>query len=203
MADELRFEDSQRHVRAFKEGRAVVDSKRGRLVYGLSPYPVYAFPPEDVVLDEVTLAHRGEGWVVPEWEDDQTWMEEDEVVYAHPCDPHHRVDTRRSSRHVVVRVADVTVADSHSPVLLFETGLPVRYYLPRTHIRMELLRPSDRVSWCPYKGRATYWSVVTGDRTKRDVVWAYDHPLEDCSAIAGLLAFWNERVTLIVDDEEV
>ncbi len=90
------------------------------------------------------------------------WFEEDEPVYTHPRDPYSRVDILASSRHVRVELDGVTVADSHQPRILFETGLPPRYYLPLTDVRMDLLRPSATQTHCPYKGTASYWSVTAG-----------------------------------------
>src|SRR6185437_832024 len=87
-----------------------------------------------------------------EWAAMDEWMEEDEPVYTHPRDPYHRVDILHSSRHVRVQVDGVTVADSVRPVILFETGLPPRYYLPLSDIRTELLTPTDTATHCPYKG---------------------------------------------------
>ena len=87
------------------------------------------------------------------------WFEEDEQVFTHPRDPYTRVDILPSSRHVRVELDGVTIAETTKPTLLFETGLPVRYYLPKTHVRMDLLTPTESVSHCPYKGDAEYWSI--------------------------------------------
>ncbi|MBO0821611.1 MAG: DUF427 domain-containing protein, partial [Nocardiopsaceae bacterium] len=87
-----------------------------------------------------------------EWGAMDEWLEEDEPVYTHPRDPHKRVDILASSRHVRVEIDGVTVAESSRPTILFETGLPPRYYLPLTDVRTDLLRPSDTVTHCPYKG---------------------------------------------------
>ena len=95
------------------------------------------------------------------------WFEEDEEVYTHPRDPYTRVDILASSRHVRVEVDGVVLAESTSPRVLFETGLPPRYYLPKTDVRMDLLVPTDTVTHCPYKGQAQYWSVRVGDRLSR------------------------------------
>ena len=88
-----------------------------------------------------------------------SWFEEDVEVYTHPRDPYTRVDALPSSRHVVVEVDGVKVADSTHPTLLFETGLPVRYYLPKTDVRFDLLTPTDHHTRCPYKGTASYWTL--------------------------------------------
>src|SRR5436190_7476890 len=99
-----------------------------------------------------------------DWNSMDAWFEEDEEVFTHPRDPYTRVEILPSSRHVRVEVDGTTVAESTSPRLLFETGLPVRYYLPRTHVRLDLLAPTGSESHCPYKGRAEWWSVRAGDR---------------------------------------
>jgi uncharacterized protein (DUF427 family) len=134
-----------------------------------------------------------------DWHAMDEWLEEDEPVYTHPRDPYTRVDILASSRHVVVEVDGVLVADSARPHVLFETGLPARFYLPFSDIRMDLLTPSERTSDCPYKGTATYWSVDIGDTRHDDLVWAYRTPLPESQKIAGLGCFYNERVDLTVD----
>ncbi len=78
------------------------------------------------------------------------WYEEDERNYGHPRDPFHRIDIVRSSRHVRVELDGLVLAESASPRLLFEPPLPVRYYLPPEDVRTDLLRPSDRRTFCAY-----------------------------------------------------
>ena len=134
-----------------------------------------------------------------DWHAMDAWFEEDEEVFTHPRDPYTRVDILASSRHVRVELGGATIAESSSPRLLFETGLPVRYYLPRTHVRLDLLVPSATVTHCPYKGQAEYWSVRAPDGMHQDVVWSYRTPLPESQKIAGLVAFLNERVDLHVD----
>jgi uncharacterized protein (DUF427 family) len=130
-----------------------------------------------------------------EWDAMDAWFEEDEEVFTHPRDPYTRVDILPSSRHVRVEVDGVTVAESSSPRLLFETGLPVRYYLPKTHVRLDLLTPTETVSHCPYKGQAEYWSVGS----QADLAWSYATPLPESQKIAGLVAFYNEKLDIYVD----
>ncbi len=127
------------------------------------------------------------------------WFEEDEPVYTHPRNPYTRVDILASSRHVRVELDGVTLADSHSPKILFETGLPPRYYLPMTDLRMDLLTPSATQTHCPYKGTATYWSVTVGDKSYDDYVWIYRTPLPESQKVAGLACFYNEKVDLYVN----
>ncbi len=138
-----------------------------------------------------------------EWAAMSEWLEEDEPVYVHPRNPYSRVDILASSRRVRVEIDGVTVADSGSPRILFETGLPPRYYLPLPDVRTDLLRPSDTHTSCPYKGTAAYWSVQTPTRTHKDVVWIYRTPLPESQKIAGLACFYNERVEIFVDGERL
>jgi uncharacterized protein (DUF427 family) len=134
-----------------------------------------------------------------DWDAMSEWLEEDEPVYTHARDPHTRVDILASSRHVRVEIDGVTVADSHSPRILFETGLPPRYYLPLSDVRTDLLRPSGSATHCPYKGTAGYWSVDTGHALHEDIVWIYRTPLPESQKIAGLAAFYDEKVDVFID----
>jgi uncharacterized protein (DUF427 family) len=136
-----------------------------------------------------------------EWDALDQWLEEDEPVYVHPRDPYTRIDVLSSSRHVEVVVEGEKVASSSKPTILFETGLPPRYYLPMSDVRMELLEPSSMKTHCPYKGTATYWNINVGGKSLKDFVWTYRTPLPESQKIAGLVAFYNENVDLYVDGE--
>jgi len=134
-----------------------------------------------------------------DWGAMDAWFEEDEEVFTHPRDPYTRVDILASSRHVRVEVDGVMIAESSRPTLLFETRLPTRYYLPKTHVRLDLLTPTDTVSHCPYKGQAEYWSLRVGDEMYSDLAWSYRTPLPESQEIAGLISFYTEKVDLYVD----
>jgi uncharacterized protein (DUF427 family) len=134
-----------------------------------------------------------------DWDAMDAWFEEDEEVFTHARDPYKRVDILHSSRHVRVEVDGVTVAESAKPTLLFETGLPVRYYLPKTHVRMDLLTPTDTKSYCPYKGEAEYWSIRAGDEVHADLAWSYRAPLPESQKVGSLIAFYNEKLDIYVD----
>jgi uncharacterized protein (DUF427 family) len=134
-----------------------------------------------------------------DWNAMDAWFEEDEEVFTHPRDPYTRIDILPSSRHVRVEIDGVTVAESASPKLLFETGLPTRYYLPKTHVRLDLLTHTDSETHCPYKGTAEYWSVKTGETVHEDIAWSYATPLPESLGIAGLIAFYDEKVDIYVD----
>jgi uncharacterized protein (DUF427 family) len=135
------------------------------------------------------------------WDAMDAWFEEDDEVFVHPKDPYHRVDVLNSSRHVRVEIDGVSVAESNRPRLLFETGLPTRYYLPKVDVRMDLLERSDSVTRCPYKGITEHLSARVGDRLIEDVAWVYATPLPESSKIENLVCFYNERVDLQVDGE--
>ena len=132
------------------------------------------------------------------------WYEEEEEIFVHPRDPHTRVDAVPSSRHVRVEIEGTVVADTWSPVLLFETSLPTRYYLPRQDVRLDLFEATDHSTRCPYKGTADqYWSWRGGGAVPPDIVWSYPDPLPAVAAIRGRLAFFNEAVDLTVDGERL
>lgn len=139
------------------------------------------------------------GLVRLDWGAMDAWFEEDEEVFVHPRNPYTRVDVLASSRRVRVEVDGVTVAESSSPRLLFETGLPVRYYLPKTHVRMDLLEHTDTATHCPYKGTAEYWSVRANGKVHEDLAWSYPTPLEESRKVAGLVCFYSEKVDIYVD----
>lgn len=143
------------------------------------------------------------GYISFRWNKMDAWFEEDEEVHVHPHDPHKRIDILESSRSVRVVVLGETVAETHYPMLLFETGLPTRYYLPKLNVRVELLEPTDKTTGCAYKGNAQYYSVRVGDRIARDIAWYYPYPTVEAAKIAGRIAFFNEHVdALYVDGEE-
>jgi uncharacterized protein (DUF427 family) len=134
------------------------------------------------------------GHVVLDFGAFDSWYEEDVRLVGNPRDPYHRVDVRHSSRHVRIELDGVVLAESDRPTLVFETNLPARYYLPKEDVRVEL-RPSDHRTICQYKGEASYWSIDGQD----NLLWAYEHPLEEARELAGLVAFWDERVQVTVD----
>ncbi|WP_116050369.1 DUF427 domain-containing protein [Amycolatopsis palatopharyngis] len=134
------------------------------------------------------------GYAAFYWDSMDAWWDEDEQVHGHLRDPYHRVDARVSSRHVRVLDGDQLLADSDRPLLLSETGLPNRFYLPRADVRIELLKPTETESVCPYKGTATYVG-----RDGQDLAWIYERPLEDATKIAGHVCFDPGKVRVEVD----
>ncbi len=137
-----------------------------------------------------------------DWNALDAWFEEDEEVFTHPRDPYTRIDILPTSRHVRVEIDGVTFADSTHARILFETGLPPRWYIPKVDVRIDLLAPTDTATSCPYKGQAQYWSASVGDQIHQDVAWSYRTPLPESERIAGLVCFYNERVDLYIDGEQ-
>jgi uncharacterized protein (DUF427 family) len=133
------------------------------------------------------------------WNAGLSWFEEALEVHVHARDPSKRVDVVPSERHVRVELDGAVLAESRRPHALFETSLPTRWYLPLDDVRQDLLVPSDTVTRCPYKGTAEYRSVRMGDDVHRDVAWTYPVPVVECPRIAGLIAFFNEKVDLVID----
>jgi uncharacterized protein (DUF427 family) len=113
----------------------------------------------------------------------------------------HRITITPANLRVEVSVNGEKVADSNRPVLLEETGLPTRYYLPKEDVRTEVLRPTSRETTCPFKGEASYWSVAIGDEVFDNLVWSYETPIPQAEGVAGLMCFYNERVDLTIDGE--
>ena len=135
-----------------------------------------------------------------EWGSLDAWFEEDEQVFVHPRDPYTRVDALRSTRSIRIELDGVVLAESRSPVLVFETGLPTRYYLNRTEVDFTHLTPTDTVTACPYKGTTSgYWTAQIDDTSHPDIAWTYDFPTLALGPIAGMIAFYNEKVDTFLD----
>ena len=155
------------------------------------------------VLAESAIAGLS-GTVRFDWAAMDVWFEEDEQVFVHPRSPYTRVDALRSNRPVRVELDGVVLADAGSPVMVFETGLPTRYYLSRTDVDFAHLIPSGTVTACPYKGTTSgYWSVRADGTDHADLAWSYDFPTRQLLPIAGLIAFYNEQVDIILDGQRL
>ena len=179
--DEVEHSPSRGEGRLLDVRVAGVTAPRAALRYADSPF--------EELRDAVRL----------EWSAMDAWFEEDEQVFTHPRSPYTRVDILPSSRPVRVEADGVVIAETTSAMLLFETGLPTRYYLPKTHVRMDLLQPTATESHCPYKGQAEYWSLNAGGDVREDVAWSYPTPLPESERVAGLVCFYPEKVELYVD----
>ena len=244
--EELRFEPTDKRVRAEIGAATALDSRRAVLVWEpRHVVPNYAVPREDVQAELIPadparpsppgLIHPGmpfrdshgsegeplslrlggdvregagflltdaelQGHVLVDFKALDAWYEEDEPIVGHARDPFHRVDIRRSTRHVRVELDGTLLAESSRPSLLFETNLPTRFYLPREDVRAEM-RPSEKRTYCAYKGQASYWSFDASGG--ENLAWTYERPLPEAGAITGLVAFFNERADMVVDGERL
>ena len=127
------------------------------------------------------------------------WMVEDEPQPGRLRDPYHRVDVHQSSRRVRVSVGDDVIAESARPVLLFETSVSVRAYIPRNDMVSGHLAPSPTTSHCPYKGDATHWHVHAGGQEFPDAAWSYELPTAEAMKIAGHVCIAAEGITVELD----
>jgi uncharacterized protein (DUF427 family) len=199
-------EPCPRRVRAVHGGVVGVDTTEALYVWDVPYYPAWYVPSASINWEVIPPSAISDGQGIDgysriDWNGVDAWFEEDEEVFKHPRDPYHRVDALHASRHVRVFVDGQLVADSTSPRLLFETRLPVRYYLPKLDVRMDLLTATDTSSVCPYKGTAEYWSVDVNGAHHKDLVWGYRDPIPEAAKIAGLVCFYNEKVDIEVDGE--
>jgi uncharacterized protein (DUF427 family) len=197
-----------RRIRAVRGGTTVIDTLSAFYVWEVPHYPTYYVPIDDVdpaivALESTKSFESGPfaGLVHVGWKAVDSWFEEDEEVFGgHPRSPYARVDAIRSSRHIRVELDGVILAESAAPVLLFETGLPTRHYVQRTDVFFAHLERSDTVTYCPYKGMTSdYWSARVGDALHRDIAWSYAYPNVAVAPIAGLVAFYDERVDTFLD----
>lgn len=140
-----------------------------------------------------------EAYIALAWEKMDAWFEEDEEIFVYARDPYKRVDVIHSSRHIKVVVDGVTIGESKRPSLLFETGLPTRYYMPKHDARMDLLERTDTVTRCPYKGEAHLYTVKVGTTRHEGLAWIYHYPTVECAKIQGLVGFLNEKVDMYED----
>ena len=147
------------------------------------------------VLDDPDL----EGYAVLNWDAFTRWFEEGEEVRGHPREPFHSIRCLPSDRHVVVEVDGQVLADTTRAVMLVETTLPARWYIPREDVRMDLLTPSDSHTTCAYKGQASYWSYADVE----DIVWTYDDPRHEAAPVRDLLSFYAELTDYVIDGERL
>jgi len=222
------IEDYSKRVRAYINGVCIIDTKKAKLVWLHRYYPKYYFSdfnfdspyisgaPKEVDGDKkvytinvgqsgprtLTLYTAGKlaGLATVEFSAMDAWFEEDEEIFIHAKDPYKRVDILQSSRHVRVEVNGVILAETRSPRLLYETGLAVRTYIPKTDCRMDLWVASDLTTGCPYKGTAHYYDVIlpSGEKFK-DIIWWYPTTILETAPIRGYVAFYDEKVDVWVD----
>ena len=194
-----------RSVRIGSDGPSVFDPRTPFTVHS-SPGSALSFSGRGTVLPGSAFAPQDAdlaGYVVLDWGAFDQWYEEDQPVMGHPRDPFDRIDCLPSSRHLVVALNGQALADSRRPTLLFETPLPVRYYLPPEDVNMDLLERSDMRTVCAYKGSASYWSMNAGKGSVPNLAWSYEDPLHDAVPVRGMISFFSERTDLTIDGEAV
>jgi uncharacterized protein (DUF427 family) len=187
-----------RRVRAIAGGRTLIDTERALLVHRPGQPPAYAFPEIDVHDD---LARSPEpaaaGYVSVAWDAASAWYEEEEQVSGHPRNPYHRVDCVRARRRLRVELASTVLVDTDAVIGVYETSRAPQLYVRREAVRMDRLIASPTVSYCPYKGTASYWTAVVDGTVLADVAWSYENPMPECAPIAGLLSFYPDRATVV------
>ena len=227
-----KHESTPKRVRVHLAGKIIFDTIESQLVWEHPYFPRYYLPQKSLQNATLGPGHDVEGakgykihdlivdgattqeavlsietgpladFVRPAPSRMDAWFEEDEPIHGHPVDPYKRIDTRRSSRPIRVEVDGVEVANATWAVHLYETSLPVRFYLPRTSIKDGVgLLKSDTTSYCPYKGSAKYLHVIPekGIEPVRDIVWYYEEPLLAVEGIRELVCFYNEKVDIWID----
>lgn len=110
----------------------------------------------------------------------------------------HTVTTSVGDAHVEVVVDGEVVAATDRPVLLEETGIPTRYYIPRDDVRMDRFRPIALTTVCPFKGTASYWTLEVGGTTHDGIAWSYDQPIDAAVGITEMLSFFDDRAEVRV-----
>ncbi len=194
------------------EGEGVTFGDGPRVLDPSVPFSVHTATGERLTVDSGSTRREGAafrladpglaGYVVLDFEAFTRWEEDDEIV-GHPSDPFHRIDVRRSSRHVRIEHEGQVLAESDRPLVLFEGTFPlVRYYLPREDVRADLT-PGTRQTTCAYKGHATHHSASAAGIDLPDIAWSYEDPLGDALPIRGLVSFYQERLDLFVDGVKV
>ncbi len=222
------FEPSPRWIRVYFNNKIIADSKKAMLLRETNTLPRYYFPKKDVRMECLQLSKQAnqsdpkreitywdvkidnrisknaaftkiEDYITFEWKQMDSWFEEDEEVFVYARDPHKRVDVLHSSRHIKVVLDDTVIAETNRPWLLFETGLPTRYYFSQLDVHMNLLEHSETVTRCPYKGEAHYSSIKIGDKHHKDLAWSYPFPTLECTKVQALLSFLNEKLDIYED----
>lgn len=202
-------EPSPRRVRAVRDGETVLDSTHAKVLHRHAHLARYFFRREDWRWDALNElepvlpppdAPDLEDHVTFAWADMDAWFEEDDEIVGHAIDPYHRVDVRASSRHVRVSLDGAVLAESTRTRVIFETGLPPRWYFAPEDV-VVTLEPSELRTTCAYKGLAGYRSYLAAGDDGENLAWCYPQPLENAARVADQIAFFDERVDLDVDGE--
>lgn len=219
-------------IRVYLGGKCIANSIDVKLVRESGQLPVYYFPQQDIEMGLLTKVREESGksiwsitvedtvteesawsysnrpeiedYIAFQWNKMDEWFEEDEQVYVHARDPFKRIDVIASSRAVEVNINGHTVAQTERPVLLFETGLPIRYYIPKIDVRQDLMVTGNKQTRCPYKGNAVHHSFQVEDEMFENIAWSYPFPTPEMSKIKNMVAFYHERLDdFIVNGERL
>jgi uncharacterized protein (DUF427 family) len=200
LPDDLVFiEPHPRRVQAIRGGQTIIDTERALLVHRRGHPLSYAFPADDVGDIAGEPEPHAPGYVRVPWDAADTWLEEGRRLVHYPPNPYHRVDCRPTRRGLRVSVGDVTLVDTTDTVIVFETSVETRLYVDPSHVRTDLLRPTETSSYCNYKGYATYWAAVFDDTVIDDVAWSYLDPPPECLPIKGFFCFDAARAEVFAE----
>lgn len=194
--DLVYIEPHPRRVQALVDGRTVLDTEDAVMVHRRGAPLSYAFLAADTGDLPSTPVPELPGYAVVPWSAVDTWLEEGRRLVHYPPNPYHRVDCRPTSRRLRVVVAGTVLVDTADTVVVFETALAPRLYVDPALVRTDALRRSATVSYCNYKGYATYWDAVVGATVVEDVAWSYADPPPESLPITGMLSFDAARVEM-------
>ena len=200
LAPEVVFvEPHPRRIRAINAGHPVVDTEHALLVHRRGHALSYAFLADDVAGLPHDPVAEAPGYVHVPWDAVDSWFEEGRRLVHYPPNPYHRVDCHPTDRRLRVTVAGTLLVDTAETVAVFETSLPPRLYVDPALVLTDVLRRSDTVSYCNYKGDATYWSAVVDDDVHEDVAWSYEDTPPESWPIRGHLSFDATRVDVVAE----
>jgi uncharacterized protein (DUF427 family) len=193
------IEPHPRRIRAFRDGRMVIDTERALMVHRRGRPLSYVFPVDEIGDLPSEPEPEAPGYVQVPWDAVDTWLEEGRKLVHYPPNPYHRVDCRPTKRHLSVSVNDTVLVDTDDTVVVFETALDPGLYVHPSHVRIDLLRQTDTSTYCNYKGFATYWSALSNDAVIEDIAWSYEDPPPESLPIKGFLSFDATRVDVVAE----
>jgi uncharacterized protein (DUF427 family) len=196
------IEPFRRKVKGITGDEVLIESESVLLVHRPGHAPEFAFPAADVgglPVTSVTPLPEADGYLTVPWGSVDSWFEEEEEILLHPRNPYHRVDYLRTTRWLHVEVSGVVLVDTRQTVGVYETALEPRLYIARDQLLGDVLTPSDKSTFCPYKGTASYWHARLDGRVVENVAWSYEDPFSESEAIRGLLCFDDAVVSVRTD----
>lgn len=192
-------EPHPRRIQAYRGDAVVVDTERALLVHRQGHPLSYAFPPEDVATLPQEDESEAPGYVRVPWNSVDSWYEEGRRLVHYPPNPYHRVDCRPTTRGLRAAVGSTAIVDTVDTVIVFETSVQPRLYVAPELVATDLLRRTETITYCNYKGFATYWAAVIGDEVIEDVAWTYEDPVPESLPIRGYFSFDPDRVDVIAE----